>query len=111
MAADLSGGNNAITDNSGYSQDVVTPAQRGRQIIGGRDGNAFDAWETVEQVQNAHDQQAAPTHVYDAPLVDNATHLTPAPVSDHDGDSGVERIEDLTDAVIYPPMGPIVHGR
>lgn len=95
--------------NDPYSQDVVTPAQRGRQIIGGRDGNAFDAWEQVPEVQNAHDQQAAPTHLWSGPLDNNTTNrLAPAPVSDRGEPADVSREADLSNVVIYPASGPLI---
>lgn len=97
--------------NDPYSQNVVTPEQRGRQIIGGRDGNAFDAWEDVPDVQNAHDQQAAPDNLWTAPLDNNATHLAPAPVADRDDVPAVSREADLSSAIIYPAQGPSSTGK
>lgn len=95
--------------NDPYSQNVVTPEQRGRQIIGGRNGNAFDAWDEVPEVQNAHDQQDAPTHLWSAPLDNNATNrLEPAPVADRADAADVSREADLSNVVIYPASGPLI---
>lgn len=69
--------------NSPYSQDTITPSQRGEQLLAGHDGSYIDGWATVESVENAHDQQNAPTSLYAAPLDNNTTNApAAAPVAD-----------------------------
>ncbi len=97
----------AANVNDPYSENVVTEAQRGRQLIGGANGNAFDAWTAVPDVANAHDQQAAPTHLFEAALDNDATHLAPAPVADHDTPANVSRDSNTTTVIIYPAGGTV----
>jgi hypothetical protein len=93
--------------NARYSQNVVTEAQRGHQIIGGEDNSAFDAWEKVEQVQNAHVQQGAPTRLYEAPLdIDSVNRPSTAPVADYQDDYTPD-VEDRTFSTYgFPQGGP-----
>lgn len=60
----------------------VTPEQRGHFQPQTQDGSWAAPWSPPDTVENAHDQQAAPTHVYEAPLNNNAHPLSPAPVAD-----------------------------
>ena len=93
--------------NDRYSQNVVTPAQRGRQIIGGEDGNCFDAWVAVEQVENAHNQQGAPTNLYDAPLDIDSTNRPAVPgATDFQDDYLPERTERIFQTYEFPQGGP-----
>lgn len=101
----------AANANDPYSQNTVTPAQRGTQIIGGANGNCFDAWDSVPQVQNAHDQQAAPDSLYAAPLNNDLTNQpSMVPVVDRQADADVERDANTVTTVIYP-VGQIVHSK
>ena len=95
--------NTSLTDNKGYSSGVVSPPQRPDGKVGGRDGNTFDAWDpNLEQIQNAHDQQAAPTHAFEAAVVSNRVPIPPAPVADRDGVSDQTITADLGQLLIYP---------
>lgn len=86
--------------NDPYSQSAVTPAQRGRQVLGPNDGNAFDAFSAVEAVENAHDQQGAPDSLLSGPLVNNGTPLTPAPIVDRGAEYVAPR-ETVGDHILY----------
>lgn len=81
---DKSGGNDAIKTNADYSDATVTPAQRGhfQPMTGQGEWAASYADGSFGTVENAHDQAGEPTHAYEAPLDNNATPLTPAPVAD-----------------------------
>lgn len=67
-----------------YGSGKVTPVQRGKFDPMTTDGNYAAPWAAgIESVENAHDQQNAPTHALDGAVNSNATNrLTPAPVTD-----------------------------
>lgn len=48
--------------------------------VGPTDGNCFSAWSPPDTVENAHDLGNRP--IYEAPVNNNAHHLTPAPEAD-----------------------------
>lgn len=56
-------------------------------LIAGNDGNCVDSFEWQENVENAHDQQGAPTNLLGGAVSRNA-YGTPsaAPVADHSSD-------------------------
>lgn len=52
-------------------------AAPGDFAVGLVDGNCLEAWVPVGSVENAHDLGNRP--VYEAPVVNNASHLAPVP--------------------------------
>lgn len=60
--------------NSPYSQDTVTPSQRGEQVLSAPDGSYVDGFSEVPSEENAHDLQNAPTNLYEAPLDNDSTN-------------------------------------
>lgn len=87
--------------NDPYSQNTITPAQRGKQILGPNDGNAFDVFAPPETVECAHDQQAAPDSLYSAPLDNDATNrLSAPPTVDRQEDYRAPR-ETKPDNILY----------
>lgn len=69
--------------NARYSSGKVTSEQRGEFVLSSPDGSYVDGYTPVETVENAHDQQAAPTNLYTAPLDNNiTTGVGTAPTAD-----------------------------
>lgn len=88
MAEDKTLGDSGLRTNADYSDSTITPAQRGHFMPMTRDGAWASPWTgSVDAVENAHDQQAADTHAYEAPLDNDATPLKPAPVADRADDA------------------------
>lgn len=54
--------------------------QQGSFELGPIDGNCLEPWAPPETVENAHDLGNRP--IYEQPVNNNATHLTPAPEAD-----------------------------
>lgn len=98
---------NSLTGNAGYSSGTVTAKQRGAFDVCGADGNAFDAWEHVEQVPNAHDRDGKPARAYTGTLDMRRENAVPAApdgpgVQNHPNDLGVPVSEDMDQVLIYP---------
>lgn len=90
--------------NDKYSDNTITPAQRGFQDLGRSDGNYAAGWSAVPAVENAHDQQNAPTNLYTAPLDNNITNAPKAaPVADRQGTPDTRRTGPTNLGVLYPP--------
>lgn len=74
--------------NDRYSSGRVTPEQRNKFDPLTVDGAWATPWSgSVDSVENAHDLQAAPTHLLEGGLDDNAEHLSAAPVADRQADA------------------------
>lgn len=112
---DISLTDNSLTGNAGYSSGQITTVQRGARKIDGADGNAFDAWENVEKVPNAHDRDMKDQYAYKGTL--DMRRKNPVPAAP-DGDRvqglpnslGVPEKDDMEQVLIYPGEAIEAHG-